>query len=235
MPNGKVSFTSIWALKVWIQQQTFNYCCYYWRLWQIRIRVVWINLIQKFEEKTTGYIFIRINEEHKDSILSVSNQYDQSKTNWSWIPKVVLRFPAKRCCHTGGQLIGMETLPFLPRRYESVWNGWLRPIDFLGRKSRMGCLAFVRNTNDLRSCITRKTIFKPIPFRKETFSPKEQQRHVQTHVMAVWTYRIAVDKRSNYSLGRYPDAGKGDPNRGPDGTSWPIRLEKLEITVGQCL
>lgn len=150
------------------------------------------------------------------------------------------------CCHTGGSIdwdakgnlflsTGDDTNPFASDGYA--------PIDFREDRRGWDALSTAGNTNDLRGKVLRIT---PQPDGTYTipegnlFSPPATAGGVQKKwsgdtpppsgdggltrpeifVMGCRNpYRIAVDKRTGFlywgDVG--PDAGKADPNRGPDG------------------
>jgi cytochrome c len=231
MPNGKVIFTERrGALKVWNPTTNETTIAATIDVYdKFEYGLMGIGLDPKFEENNWVYLYYTPStEEHKDQFLS-RFKYDQSKNELVMdSEKVVLRFPAKRveCCHTGGSIdwdgngnlflsTGDDTNPFASDGYA--------PIDFQEGRAGWDALRSSGNTNDLRGKILRITPQNDgtytIP-EGNLFAEGTAKTRPEIYVMGCRNpYRIAVDKRSNYlywgDVG--PDAGKADPNRGPDG------------------
>lgn len=177
------------------------------------------------------YLFYTPNEtreDTKDQFLSRFTYDNERDTILMNTEKVVLRYPVKRvdCCHTGGSIdfdkegnlflsSGDDTNPFN--------SDGFAPIDFQPNREGWDALRSSGNTNDLRGKILK---IKPIDDGTYTipkgnlFPEGTPNTRPEIYVMGCRNpYRIAVDKRSGYlywgDVG--PDAGKADPNRGPDG------------------
>lgn len=231
MPNGKVIFTErkgpvkVWnpatqEVKLAAQMNVYT---------KFEYGVMGIGLDPNFEKNNWVYIYYTPEtDEHKDNFLS-RFVYDQERDTLLFdTEKVVLRVPVKRveCCHTGGSIdwdangnlflsTGDDTNPFASDGYA--------PIDFREGREGWDALSSAGNTNDLRGKILR---IKPTSEGSYTipegnlFPIGTAQTRPEIYVMGCRNpYRISVDKKMGYlywgDVG--PDAGKTNPNRGPDG------------------
>ncbi len=167
-------------------------------------------------------------EATKDNFLARFTYDNDRDTVLMNTEKVVLRVPVKRndCCHTGGSIdwdkegnlflsSGDDTNPFN--------SDGFAPIDFQPNRAGWDGLRSSGNTNDLRGKILKITPKDDgtytIP-KGNLFAEGTPNTRPEIYVMGCRNpYRIAVDQRTGWvywgDVG--PDAGKGDPNRGPDG------------------
>ena len=167
-------------------------------------------------------------EDTKDQFLSRFTYDNDRDTVLMSTEKVMLRIPVKRveCCHTGGSIdwdkdgnlflsTGDDTNPFASDAYA--------PIDFQPGREGWDALRSSGNTNDLRGKILKITPKDDgtytIP-KGNLFAEGTPKARPEIYVMGCRNpYRIAVDKQTGWvywgDVG--PDAGKADPNRGPDG------------------
>ncbi len=231
MPNGKVIFTERRGdLKVWNPETKATKVVAKIDVYsKFEYGLMGVGIDPKFEENNWVYLYYTpATEDHSDQFLSrfVYNQEKDELVLDS--EKVVLRFPAKRieCCHTGGSIdwdangnlflsTGDDTNPFASDGYA--------PIDFQEGRAGWDALRSSGNTNDLRGKILRIT---PQPDGTYTipdgnlFAQGTPKTRPEIYVMGCRNpYRISVDQRTGFlywgDIG--PDAGKADPNRGPDG------------------
>ncbi len=183
----------------------------------------------KFEMNNWVYLYYTpTTDQHTDNFLSRFTYDQQKDTLLLQTEKVVLRVNVKRdeCCHTGGSLdwdtkgnlflsTGDDTNPFASDGYA--------PIDFRADRRGWDALATSGNTNDLRGKILR---IKPldngtyiIP-EGNLFPAGTEKTRPEIYIMGSRNpYRIHVDKVNDYlywgDVG--PDAGKTNPERGPEG------------------
>lgn len=231
MPNGKVIFTErkgnvkLWnpangQTKIVAKLDVYS---------KFEYGAMGIGIDPQFSQNNWVYLFYSPNtEQHNDQFLS-RFVYDQIlDTLILASEKVVLRFPAKRveCCHTGGSIdwdkegnlylsTGDDTNPFA--------SDGFAPIDFREGRQGWDALHTAGNTNDLRGKILR---IKPTPEGGYTipegnlFAPGTDKTRPEIFVMGTRNaYRISVDPKTSFlywgDIG--PDAGKANPERGPDG------------------
>lgn len=231
MPNGKIIFTERKGLvKLWNpangQTKVIAKLDVYSKF---EYGVMGIGLDPQFNQNNWVYIFYSPQSDtHNDQFLS-RFVYDQTQdTLLLATEKIVLRFPAKRieCCHTGGSIdwdkngnlylsTGDDTNPFASDGYA--------PIDFREGRQGWDALHTAGNSNDLRGKILR---IKPtaeggytIP-EGNLFPVGTPKTRPEIFVMGTRNaYRISVDPKTGYlywgDIG--PDAGKANPDRGPDG------------------
>lgn len=231
MPNGKIIFVERkGAVKVWDPATNkVNIAAQMPVYTQFEYGLMGVGLDPDFENNNWVYLYYSPEtEDHKDQFLSRFEFDQNSNTIKMATEKVVLRFPAKRveCCHTGGSIdwdnkgnlflsTGDDTNPFASDGYA--------PIDFTPGRAGWDALRTSGNTNDLRGKILRIT-----PQKDGTYTIPEgnlfpvgmEKTRPEIFVMGCRNpYRIAVDKKTNYlywgDIG--PDAGKPNPERGPDG------------------
>ncbi len=233
MPNGKVIFgerkglVKMWnpsTNKVKIVGQMPVYTKFEYGLMGVAVD-------PKFEKNNWIYLFYTPNESREKTFDQFLSRFEYDNVNDTVVmstEKVVLRYPVKRidCCHTGGSIdwdaegnlflsSGDDTNPFASDGYA--------PIDFQKGREGWDALRSSGNTNDLRGKILR---IKPqdngsytIP-KGNLFPEGTDKTRPEIYVMGCRNpYRISVDKKSGYlywgDVG--PDAGKVNPNRGPDG------------------
>ncbi len=231
MPNGKVLFTErkgnvkVWnpvsgKTKIVAQLDVYK---------KFEYGVMGAGIDPQFNQNNWVYLFYTPNTEaHNDQFLS-RFVYDQQKdTLLLDTEKIVLRFPVKRveCCHTGGSIdwdkegnlylsTGDDTNPFASDGYA--------PIDFREGRQGWDALHTAGNTNDLRGKILR---IKPTQEGGYTipdgnlFPVGTPKTRPEIFVMGTRNaYRISVDPKTSYlywgDIG--PDAGKANPDRGPEG------------------
>lgn len=231
LPNGKVIFVERkGAVKVWDPStKTVEIAAQMPVYTKFEYGLMGVGIDPNFEKNKWIYLFYTPEtNEHMDNFLSrftfndIKNEVDLSTE------KVILRFPVKRieCCHTGGSIewdamgnlylsTGDDTNPFASDGYA--------PIDFQEGRSGWDALRSSGNTNDLRGKILR---IKPteegsysIP-EGNLFPVGTPNTRPEIFVMGCRNpYRISVDQRTNYlywgDVG--PDAGKANPERGPEG------------------
>ncbi len=231
MPNGKVILVERkGAVKIWNPATGKTKVAAQLNVYQkFEYGLMGVNIDPQFEKNNWVYLFYSPQtEEHKDQFLS-RFVYDQKlDTLLLSTEKVILRFPAKRveCCHTGGSIdwdskgnlflsTGDDTNPFASDGYS--------PTDFGKGREGWDALRSSGNTNDLRGKILRIT---PTPEGGYTipagnlFPVGTPKTKPEIYVMGNRNpYRIAVDKKTDYlywgDIG--PDAGKPNPERGPEG------------------
>ena len=233
MPNGKVIFAERKGLlKMWNPQNNVTKVVARMPVYtKFEYGLMGVGVDPQFEKNNWIYLFYTPNEtreDTKDQFLSRFVYDNEKDTVVMTSEKVVLRFPVKRieCCHTGGSIdwdgegnlflsSGDDTNPFASDGYA--------PIDFGKGREGWDALRSSGNTNDLRGKILR---IKPtdngsytIP-KGNLFPEGTGKTRAEIYVMGCRNpYRIAVDKRNGYlywgDVG--PDAGKANPDRGPDG------------------
>ncbi|MCP9747375.1 ThuA domain-containing protein [Lacihabitans sp. CS3-21] len=231
MPNGKVIFVERkGAIKLWNPKTK-----------ETKL-VGQLNVYKKFEYGLMGVSldpnFVNNNwlyfyyspetDQHKDNFLSRFTYDQNTDTVLISTEKIVLRVHAKRdeCCHTGGSIdwdakgnlflsTGDDTNPFASDGYA--------PIDFREGRQGWDALSTSGNTNDLRGKILRIH-----PENDGTYTIPEgnlfpngmEKTRPEIYVMGNRNpYRISVDKKTGFlywgEIG--PDAGKSNPERGPEG------------------
>lgn len=231
MPNGKIIFTERKGnVKVWNPANNVTKVVAKMPAYtKFEYGVMGVGVDPNFEKNNWVYIFYTPESDtHKDQFLS-RFVYDQQKdTLVMESEKVVLRYPVKRdeCCHTGGSIdwdskgnlylsSGDDTNPFA--------SDGFAPIDAQLDRRGWDAQSTSANTNDLRGKILRiKTQDDgsyTIP-EGNLFPVGTPKARPEIFVMGCRNpYRIAVDKTTDYlywgDVG--PDAGKPDPNRGPEG------------------
>jgi cytochrome c len=232
LPNGKVIFSERKGLlKMWNPvTKTTKIVARMPVYTKFEYGLMGVGIDPNYEKNNWIYLFYTPDETRdktKDQFLS-RFVYDDAKDTLVFASeKVVLRFPVKRdeCCHTGGSIdwdkdgnmflsSGDDTNPFA--------SDGFAPIDGTAGREGWDARHTSSNTNDLRGKILR---IKPtddggytIP-KGNLFEPSDKTRG-EIYVMGCRNpYRISTDKRTGYlywgDIG--PDAGKADPNRGPDG------------------
>ncbi|MBA4852526.1 ThuA domain-containing protein [Emticicia sp. BO119] len=233
LPNGKVLFVERkGALKVWnpttkkvkVAGQMPVYTKFEYGL-------MGIGADPNYEKNHWIYLYYTPDETRevtKDNFLARFEYDDKKDTIVMSSEKVLLRVYVKRdeCCHTGGSIdwdgkgnlflsTGDDTNPFASDGYA--------PIDFQPGREGWDALRSSGNTNDLRGKVLR---IKPqdngtytIP-EGNLYPAGTEKTRPEIYTMGHRNpYRISVDKRNGYlywgDVG--PDAGKGNPNRGPEG------------------
>ncbi len=233
LPNGKVIFTERKGLvKVWnpatnkikIAAQMPAYTKFEYGL-------MGVNIDPNYAQNNWIYFYYTpddTREVTKDNFLSRFVYDDQKDTVVFSSEKVVLRVGVKRdeCCHTGGSIewdgkgnlflsTGDDTNPFASSGYA--------PIDFKEGRAGWDALRSSGNTNDLRGKVLRITPQMDGSYKipeGNLFPVGTEKTRPEIYAMGMRNpYRIGVDKRTSYlywgDIG--PDAGKTDPNRGPEG------------------
>ena len=231
MPNGKVIFVERkGAIKLWNPKTNITKNVGFLDVYKkFEYGLMGVGLDPNFEKNNWVYFYYSPEtDQHKDNFLSRFT-YDQNADTVLYnTEKIILRVTAKRdeCCHTGGSIdwdkhgnlflsTGDDTNPFASDGYA--------PIDFREGRQGWDALHTSGNTNDLRGKILRIT-----PHEDGTYSiPKgnlfpEGMAKTRPEIFVMGNrnpYRISVDKKTDYlywgEIG--PDAGKTDPNRGPEG------------------
>jgi cytochrome c len=233
LPNGKVIFTERKGLvKVWnpatnkikIAAQMPAYTKFEYGL-------MGVGIDPNYAQNNWIYFYYTpddTREVTKDNFLSRFVYDDQKDTVVFSSEKVVLRVGVKRdeCCHTGGSIewdgkgnlflsTGDDTNPFASDGYA--------PIDFQEGRAGWDALRSSGNTNDLRGKVLRITPQIDGSYKipdGNLFPVGTERSRPEIYAMGMRNpYRIAVDKRTDYlywgDVG--PDAGKTNPNRGPEG------------------
>lgn len=231
MPNGKVIFVERkGAIKLWNPKTNATKLVGQMNVYKkFEYGLMGVGLDPDFENNNWLYFYYSPEtDQHKDNFLS-RFVYDQNRDTVLFdTEKVVLRVHAKRddCCHTGGSIdwdskgnlflsTGDDTNPFASDGYA--------PIDFRAGRQGWDALGTSGNTNDLRGKILRihpeKDGTYTIP--EGNLFPKDMEKtRPEIYVMGNRNpYRIAVDKTTGFlywgEIG--PDAGKSNPERGPEG------------------
>lgn len=231
MPNGKVIFVERkGAIKLWNPKTNNTKLVGQLDVYKkFEYGLMGVGLDPNFETNNWLYFYYAPEtDQHKDNFLSRFT-YDQNADTVLYnTEKVVLRVHAKRdeCCHTGGSIdwdakgnlflsTGDDTNPFASDGYA--------PIDFREGRQGWDALGTSGNTNDLRGKILRIH-----PENDGTYTipegnlfPKGMDKtRPEIYVMGNRNpYRISVDKKTGFlywgEIG--PDAGKSNPDRGPEG------------------
>jgi cytochrome c len=231
LPNGKVIFVERkGAIKLWNPETNSSK-----KVGQLDVYskfeygLMGVGVDPNFETNNWLYFYYSPNtDQHSDQFLSRFTYDNTADTILYDTEKIVLRVHAKRidCCHTGGSIdwdsngnlflsTGDDTNPFASDGYA--------PIDFREGRSGWDALSTSGNTNDLRGKILR---IKPnedgtysIP-EGNLFPVGTEKTRPEIFVMGNRNpYRISVDKKNGFlywgEVG--PDAGKTNPDRGPEG------------------
>ncbi|MCP9770942.1 PKD domain-containing protein [Lacihabitans sp. LS3-19] len=231
MPNGKVIFVERkGAIKLWNPKTNTTKLAGNLNVYKkFEYGLMGVGLDPNFEKNNWVYFYYSPEtEQHSDNFLSRFT-YDQNADTVLYnTEKVILRVHAKRveCCHTGGSIdwdkegnlflsTGDDTNPFASDGYA--------PIDFRADRQGWDAMSTSANTNDLRGKILR---IHPnddgtysIP-SGNLFPEGMEKTRPEIYVMGNRNpYRISVDKKSGFlywgEIG--PDAGKTNPDRGPEG------------------
>jgi cytochrome c len=231
MPNGKVIFVERkGAIKLWNPVTNATKLVGQMNVYKkFEYGLMGVGLDPDFENNNWLYFYYSPEtDQHKDNFLS-RFVYDQNRDTVLFdTEKIVLRVHAKRdeCCHTGGSIdwdakgnlflsTGDDTNPFASDGYA--------PIDFREGRQGWDALSTSGNTNDLRGKILRihpeKDGTYTIP-EGNLFPKGMDKTRPEIYVMGNRNpYRIAVDKTTGFlywgEIG--PDAGKANPERGPEG------------------
>jgi cytochrome c len=231
MPNGKVIFVERkGAIKLWNPVTNATKLVGQMNVYKkFEYGLMGVGLDPDFEKNNWLYFYYSPEtDQHKDNFLS-RFVYDQNRDTVLFdTEKIVLRVHAKRdeCCHTGGSIdwdakgnlflsTGDDTNPFASDGYA--------PIDFREGRQGWDALSTSGNTNDLRGKILRihpeKDGTYTIP-EGNLFPKGMDKTRPEIYVMGNRNpYRIAVDKTTGFlywgEVG--PDAGKANPERGPEG------------------
>jgi cytochrome c len=233
MPNGKVIFVErkgrimVYNPKTGITKQAGQMPVYT----KFEYGLMGVGVDPNFLKNNWIYLYYTPDETRevtKDQFLSRFTFDNNSDSVVMSSEKVMLRVPVKRveCCHTGGSIdwdkdgnlflsTGDDTNPFASDAYA--------PIDFQPGREGWDALRSSGNTNDLRGKILKITPKDDGTYQipSGNFFPEgTPNTRPEIYVMGCRNpYRIAVDKHTGWvywgDVG--PDAGKPDPNRGPDG------------------
>ena len=233
MPNGKVIFVerkgkirvfdpATGTLKIAGQMPVYT---------KFEYGLMGVGVDPNFTKNNWVYLYYtpdETREDTKDQFLSRFEFDNAQDTVLMNTEKVMLRIPVKRneCCHTGGSIdwdkdgnlflsTGDDTNPFASDAYA--------PIDFQPGREGWDGLRAPGNTNDLRGKILK---IKPTDAGSYTipkgnlFPEGTPLTRPEIYVMGCRNpYRIAVDKNTGWvywgDVG--PDAGKTNPDRGPEG------------------
>jgi cytochrome c len=231
MPNGKVVFTERkGAIKMFNtitgkSKVVGNLNVYK----KFEYGLMGVGIDPNFEKNNWIYFYYSPEtDQHTDQFLSRFT-YDQQKDTILYdTEKVILRVTTKRieCCHTGGSIdwdskgnlflsTGDDTNPFASDGYA--------PIDFREDRKGWDALHTSGNTNDLRGKILRITPQADGTYTipaGNLFPVGMEKTRPEIFVMGNRNpYRISVDKKNDFlywgEIG--PDAGKTNPERGPEG------------------
>lgn len=231
MPNGKVLFVERkGAIKLWNPKTNTTKLAGQINVYKkFEYGLMGVGLDPDFAKNNWVYFYYSPDtDQHKDNFLSRFT-YDQiADTVLYNTEKVLLKVPVKRdeCCHTGGSIdwdskgnlflsTGDDTNPFA--------SDGFAPIDFREGRQGWDALHTSGNTNDLRGKILRihPEADGTYTIPQGNLFPKGMDKtKPEIYVMGNRNpYRIAVDKKTDFlywgEIG--PDAGKSNPERGPEG------------------
>ena len=231
MPNGKIMVVERRGdVKMWLpEKEEFKTINHIDVFDTFEYGLMGVGIDPYFSRNNYVYLYYTPNTDaHNENYLSRFT-YNQEKDELMLDTEVVMLkvgVKGNECCHTGGSIdwdgkgnlylsTGDDTNPFA--------SDGFGPMDFQPGRAGWDAMRSAANTNDLRGKILR---IKPKPDGTYAIPPgnlyPEGVPNTRPEIFVMGCrnpYRIGVDKRTGYlywgDIG--PDAGKPNPERGPEG------------------